>query len=74
VTPSSFSRQTQEEVLEDQYPAKLVAGADLVRIMRETRVARGDSISPAWLRAVKQEVAGVPELDLVAEEPAPYGA
>jgi Restriction endonuclease AspBHI N-terminal/Restriction endonuclease len=73
VTTSYFSRQTQEEVLEDQYPTKLVAGADLVRIMRETRVARGDSISPSWLRAVEEEVAGVVDLQLVAEEPAPYG-
>jgi hypothetical protein len=74
VTTSYFTRQTQEEVLEDQYPTKLVAGADLVGIMRETRVASGDSISPTWLRTVETEVSETPELRLVAEESAPYDA
>ena len=41
VTTSYFTKQAQEEVFEDRYPTSLVAGADLVRIMRELRIARG---------------------------------
>ncbi len=56
VTTSYFTKQTQEEVLEDGYPAKLVAGADLVRIMREMRIARGEAISSSWLRSVQTDL------------------
>jgi hypothetical protein len=56
VTTSYYTRQAQEEVLADAYPAKLVAGADLVRMMRELRVARGGELSRAWLRAVQSEL------------------
>ncbi len=56
VTTSYFTKQTQEEVLEDRYPTTLVAGADLVRIMREMRIARGSEISPIWLASVQREV------------------
>ena len=42
VTTSYYTKQTQEEVLEDGYPTNLIAGADLVRIMREMRIARGN--------------------------------
>jgi hypothetical protein len=43
-------------VFEDGYPTKLVAGADLVRIMREMRIARGDEINAAWLRSVQADL------------------
>jgi hypothetical protein len=56
-TTSYFTSQAQEEVLADSYPAKLVAGADLVRIMRELRVASAGAISPIWLADVQQELA-----------------
>lgn len=56
VTTSYFTKQTQEEVLEDRYPTTLVAGADLIRIMREMRIARGSEISPSWLRSVQGEL------------------
>ncbi len=56
VTTSYFTKQTQEEVLEDHYPTHLVARSDLVRIMREMRIARGAQISPAWLRSVQTDV------------------
>ena len=73
VTTSYFTRQTQEEVLEDRYPTTLVAGADLVRIMRELRVASGDEIRRAWLRAVEAEVVGeTTPMRRAAEEPAQY--
>lgn len=75
VTTSYFTKQTQEEVLEDRYPTTLVAGADLVRIMRELRIARGAEIRPAWLHAVEVEVAPVvTPIRRAAEEPAQYDA
>jgi hypothetical protein len=72
VTTSYFTKQTQEEVLEDRYPTTLVAGADLVRIMRELRIARSNEIRPTWLKAVETEVAPQAPLRRIAEEPAPY--
>jgi hypothetical protein len=73
VTTSYFTRQAQEEVLEDQYPTTLVAGADLVRVMREMRVASGGDINPHWLRSVEEEMATTPyELRRAAEVPATY--
>lgn len=73
VTTSYFSKQAQEEVLEDRYPTSLVAGADLVRIMRELRIARGPEISPAWLRSVETEALAAPTpIRRAAEAEAPY--
>lgn len=56
VTTSFFTRQAQEEVLSDGYPTTLVAGADLVRMMRELRVAQGSELSPRWLDAIRSEL------------------
>lgn len=73
VTTSYFTKQAQEEVLEDRYPATLIAGADLVRIMRELRVAREGAISSAWLRSVESEaLEPVSSVRRAAEEPASY--
>lgn len=55
VTTSTFTQQTQEEVLRDAYPASLISGGDLVRMMRELRIARAGVISTDWLRAVESE-------------------
>ena len=75
VTTSYFTKQTQEEVLEDRYPTTLVAGADLVRIMKELRIARGNEIRATWLKAVEAEVQpDVPAVRRAAEEPAQYDA
>ncbi len=57
VTTSYFTRQTQAEVLEDRYPTRLFAGADVVRFMRELRIVKGDEISPKWLAAIEEKVA-----------------
>ena len=46
---------TQEEVLSDAYPASLISGGDLVRMMRELRIARAGVIAAEWLRAVESE-------------------
>jgi hypothetical protein len=60
-------------VLEDRYPTTLVAGADLVRIMRELRIATGAEIRRTWLRAVEDEVApAVAPIRRAAEEPTQY--
>ncbi len=43
-------------MLADGYPTTLIAGADVVRMMRELRIAKGSEISPAWLKAVESEM------------------
>lgn len=55
VTTSFFTRQAQEEVFEDRYPVRLFAGADVVSMMRELRIASGNEISPSWLASVESE-------------------
>ena len=75
VTTSYFTKQTQEEVLEDRYPTTLVCGADLVRIMRELRIARSGQISESWLRSVQDDASRpFDELQHVAETRASYDA
>ena len=56
VTTSYFTKQTQEEVLADGYPTRLISGADVVSMMRELRITRGSEISPTWLGAVEEEI------------------
>jgi hypothetical protein len=74
VTTSYFTKQTQEEWLEDRYPTTLVAGSDLVRIMRELRITQGSEIRPSWLAAVRKGMADpvVRGLAMAAETEAPY--
>lgn len=73
VTTSYFTRQAQEEVLADAYPTTLVAGGDLVGMMRELRIVSGSEIRQSWLRAVDEEYRQTPRRLLrVAEAPAPY--
>jgi HJR/Mrr/RecB family endonuclease len=52
VTTSYYTRQAQEEVLEDAYPVKLFAGVDLVRFFRELKLIAGDHLREEWLSAV----------------------
>jgi restriction endonuclease Mrr len=52
VTTSYYTRQTQEEVLEDAYPVKLFAGADLIRFLKELKLIVDDHIRQGWLTAV----------------------
>ncbi|MGO9085945.1 MAG: restriction endonuclease [Candidatus Sulfotelmatobacter sp.] len=52
VTTSYYTRQAQEEVLEDAYPIKLFAGLDLIRFLRELKLIGGDHIRRDWLAAV----------------------
>lgn len=74
VTTSFFTRQAQEEVLADGYPTTLVAGADLVRMMRELRIAEGSELSSRWLHAVQTELSTPTSgLRRAAETPTPYG-
>jgi hypothetical protein len=72
VTTSFFTRQAQEEVLADGYPTTLVAGADLIRVMRELRVTRGSELSPTWLQAVEAELSQRPAGLRAAETRTPY--
>lgn len=44
VTTSYYTRQAQDEVLEDAYPVKIFSGAGLVRFFRELRLVAGDHL------------------------------
>jgi hypothetical protein len=52
VTTSYYTPQVQKEVLEDAYPIKLFAGADLIRFFRELKLIIDDHLRPDWLAAV----------------------
>lgn len=67
VSTSYFTKQAQEEVLADRYPTTLIAGGDLVRMMRELRVVRGNQISVSWLRAARGELVARPSEQRPAE-------
>lgn len=56
VTTSYYTRQAQEEVLEDAYPVKLYAGIDLVRFLRELKLVSGDRLKEEWLAAISFDV------------------
>lgn len=51
VTTSYYTRQAQEEVLEDAYPVKLLGGADLIRFFRELKLITVDHLREDWLVA-----------------------
>jgi hypothetical protein len=75
VTTSYFTVQAQEEVLADGYPTELIAGADIVKVLRDLRLATGSTISPAWLTSVEAaSKEPVSVLRRVAESDAPYGS
>lgn len=52
VTTSYFTKQAQKEVLSDGYPVHLVAGADLVLILKYLRLLSGGLLRADWLQAV----------------------
>jgi hypothetical protein len=52
VTTSYYTRQAQEEVLEDAYPVKLFAGIDLIRFLRELKLVSGERLREEWLAAI----------------------
>src|SRR5580700_4121483 len=58
VTTSYYTRQAQEEVLEDAYPIKLFAGVDLVRFLRELKLLAGEQLKGEWLSAVLADASG----------------
>jgi len=57
VTTSSYTRQAQQEVIEDAYPVKLLADIDLVRFLRELKLAAGEQLNEKWLATVTRNVA-----------------
>jgi hypothetical protein len=49
VTTSRYTTQAQREVYADGYPVKLIAGGDLVRLMKELHIVQNGIISQTWL-------------------------
>lgn len=56
VTTSYFTKQAQEEVLEDGYPVRLYTGLDIINFLRELKLIEGKRIKESWLREVFQKI------------------
>jgi hypothetical protein len=52
VTTSYFTKQAQREVLSDAYPVHLIAGSDLLLILKHLRLVTGGFIRGDWLESV----------------------
>jgi hypothetical protein len=52
VTTSYFTKQAQQEVLQDRYPVHLIAGQDLINLMYESRIIAGGKLNQDWLAGV----------------------
>lgn len=52
VTTSYFTKQAQKEVLSDGYPVHLIAGADLVNILKHLRLLSDGVLRADWLESV----------------------
>ena len=52
VTTSYYTKQTQEEVLEDGYPIKLYSGIDLINFLKELRLIDGGQIKSEWIQSI----------------------
>lgn len=59
VTTSYYTKQAQEEVLEDGYPVRLYNGLDIINFLRELKLIEGNSIKVSWLREVIQKTNNV---------------
>jgi hypothetical protein len=52
ITTSYFTKQAQEEVLEDRYPIRLYNGLDIINFLRELKLIDGGKIKEKWLTEV----------------------
>lgn len=55
VTTSYYTKQAQEEVLEDGYPVRLYNGLDIINFLRELKLIEGNNIRKSWLKEVIQK-------------------
>lgn len=52
VTTSYYTKQTQEEILEDGYPVKLYSGIDLINFLKELRLIDNNRIKSEWIQEI----------------------
>lgn len=52
VTTSYYTKQAQEEVLQDGYPIKMFSGNDLIVFLKELNLIRGNKISQEWFQRI----------------------
>lgn len=52
VSTSYYTKQTQEEVLQDNYPVRLFSGKDLVSMLHELRLVDNNKINRSWLTSI----------------------
>ena len=56
VSTSYYTKQTQEEVLQDNYPVRLFSGKDLVSMLHELRLVDNNRINRSWLTSILDEL------------------
>lgn len=52
VTTSYYTKQAQEEILEDGYPVKLYSGIDLINFLKELRLIDSGQIKSEWIQEI----------------------
>lgn len=52
ITTSYYTKQAQEEVIEDKYPVRLYCGLDIINFLRELKLIYGNNIKPSWLKEI----------------------
>jgi Restriction endonuclease AspBHI N-terminal/Restriction endonuclease len=57
MTTSYFTDKAQREVLEDRYPVHLIAGVDLVNLLKALKVISGGVLSSSWVSGVREQAA-----------------
>lgn len=55
VTISYYTKQAQEEVLEDGYPVRLYNGLDIINFLRELKLIEDGKIKESWLKEMVQK-------------------
>ena len=56
VSTSYFTKQTQQEVLQDAYPVRLISGLDLINIMKESRIISNGVLDKTWVNNVVEQM------------------
>lgn len=59
-TTSYYTKQAQEEVLQDEYPVRLYCGLDIINMLREMKLIERNSINQKWMDNVLKSIADEP--------------
>ncbi len=56
VTTSYYTKQAQNEVLQDGYPVRLFSGIDLINFLKELRLVENGLIKKGWLNSITKDI------------------